>query len=120
MYLDKKWCKHFLIITGVMFLVGGVLYGLLGRELHNIVEDIPAYAMLLFPSLGGLLLAGILGGFMMFARWVSNRRLAVKVLCAVLFPITFAVIGISGIVGTPFMALYSLIFLIRGDLDKVD
>ena len=114
MFSDRKWCRTFLIITAAMFFVGVLLYGLMAvwATSHN-ASDFPPYGIAKAALGGGWLLSGLLGGILMFTRWIREKSTAFKVVCAVLFMFTVIAIMVLGILATPFMMIYCLVVLVR-------
>lgn len=116
----RRWCITYLAVAGAMCLVGCLLYGALGFA--GVRMDLlgegafggsPAAAAIIGGVLGGWLLGGITAGIMMFARWIGERKLGLKVVCAVLFMITFIVIVCVGMFGILPMAIYCIVYLAR-------
>lgn len=92
--------KQYLLYSSVAFGVGFVIYGLLalaGRDALDYPFN-PFVGFLLYGFLGGLLIGGLLSGILLFARIIKMEEQVIKVLAIILFPITFCVIALGGII----------------------
>lgn len=124
MRIDRNWCKTFLLVSGILFVAGMLIYGFLVIQspedmwIDTLGRERIAHIALI-ALMGGVLLGGLMGGILMFARWVRWRSMTVKVLCAVFFFITLYGIVIVGVFGTLPIAIYCIVFLVRNKTDPL-
>lgn len=112
--MDFKKRKEYLILTIVSFGMGFVIFGglivankeLLGITLHIFV------ALLIYGLGGGLLIGGLISGIFLFSNFIKNQKLFFKVVMCVLFPITFMIICLVGILSFIPYEIYNL-FVIK-------
>ncbi len=87
--------KHAFVIG---FIICAVMAVVLVREKVNIPLPV-LLSLLLYGMLGGWLIGGIVSGILMFIIFIKKRSTVFKILCIVLFPITYVGIMMSGILG---------------------
>lgn len=113
-FMDLKKRKEYLILTIVSFGMGFVIFGglivankeLLGITLHIFV------ALLIYGLGGGLLIGGLISGIFLFSNFIKNQKLFFKVVMCVLFPITFMIVCLVGILSFIPYEIYNL-FVIK-------
>ena len=97
----KNSRREFFILTAAIFLVGVVLYGIVGITAFFTVPDIgeavnPVLFCILTALAGGYFFFSILSGVLFTARWVSKKSLKGKILLTVFFviPLWLAAAGV--------------------------
>ena len=110
--VTHKMRRDYFWSTLAMFLSVGTIYGLLPLI-------VPGAEATVWQALGVSLFAGycftsIVHGVILFIRWISQRSLAVKILCGVFFLIPFAAIAYVGIFSFLPYGIYNLVRLLTG------
>lgn len=111
--MDLKKRKEYLILTIVSFGMGFAIFGgmiaankeLLGITLHIFV------ALLIYGLEGGLLIGGLFSGIFLFSNFVKHQKLFFKIIMCVLFPITFMIICLVGILSFIPYEIYNFLVL---------
>ena len=65
----------------------------------------------LYGAMGGYCLAGIAAGVILFVRFIANKPEGLKIICIVLFLLTFAISGVVGLVAWIPYTCYYMIYL---------
>lgn len=106
--MERQKRKEHLIIIGVMYVVGAVLFGALAYCSQDEL-GLPSGYWIFYAILGGWLIAGLITGIFMFSGWIKKRGIGVKVLLCVVFPFTFAGICYAGILGGIPYIIYNIV-----------
>ena len=110
--VTHKMRRDYFWSTLAMFLSVAAVYGLL-------VGTSPAFEVNIWGAVGSGFAAacgftGIVHGVILFSRWISQRSLAVKILCGLFFVLTFGAIAYVGIFSFLPYGIYNLVRLLTG------
>lgn len=106
--MERQKRKEHLIIIGVMYVVGAILYGVLSYSSREVL-GIKTWYCLIYAFLGGMLIAGLITGILLFIGWIKNRSIWIKVLLGIFFPFTIMGICYAGIVGVIPYVIYNIV-----------
>ena len=113
--------KNYLLYTSIAFSIGSIIYGILGFIAHDFLDYPfnPTIGFLLYGFMGGLLIGGLLSGILLFTRIIKTQRQTLKILSIALFPITFFVIALGGIITFVPYWVYNLFQLRKEKVKKI-
>lgn len=113
--MSVKKRKEYLILTVIVFIVGFFLYGMLtfyNRELLEIPFN-GFVTFIIYGLGGGVLMGGLLSGILLFANIVREKKLYIKIILGVFFPITFVLICFGGIITFIPYGIYNCVKLLN-------
>jgi fluoride ion exporter CrcB/FEX len=106
----KNHRKEYFAVTLAIFLTGFFAYGLIVLfAAEELISGNKILDVLMFGVLGGYLLGSILSGFYLLTRFLGNKSLRFKVLCAVFFAITITITMWVGVFGFIPYGIYNLV-----------
>ncbi|MBE6586852.1 MAG: hypothetical protein E7647_00390 [Ruminococcaceae bacterium] len=117
--MDKRKRLEYLLVTAILFVSGFMIYGLLGC-VQPFINNNRILSFFAFGALGGFSFSLILSTIILSARFFAKKSLAFKVVCAVLWPITFACCFYACFFMYIPYDIYNIVMLIKKEPRKTD
>ncbi len=109
--MTRKKRIEFLIVTLCVFLTSFLIYGLVGTL--NPLNDNNLSSFLLFGCIGGFGFSMMTSTIILTVNFFSKRKLAFKIVAAILWPITFACAFYAGFFCYIPYQIYNIVKIIK-------
>lgn len=118
--MKNKRRKTYCILTSIFFFIGIFFFGMINVIFYNDlnIQMNRMISFVIYGLSGGVMLAGILSGWLLFSNYISTKGLACKVLCCVFFPIVFWGVTFMGIVSFVPYSICNLVEIKKYEIDS--